>query len=130
MGSSPRYAEVAKEMGKELARRNLRVVYGGGNVGLMGTVADAALAAGGEVVGVIPRQLIDREMAHAGLTDLEVVDTMAQRKTRMEELADAFVCLPGGVGTLEEVVEVLTMQQLGHVQGPVGGLWFCAIPLH
>ena len=128
MGSSPRYAEVAKEMGKELARRNLRVVYGGGNVGLMGTVADAALAAGGEVVGVIPRQLIDREMAHAGLTDLEVVDTMAQRKTRMEELADAFVCLPGGVGTLEEVVEVLTMQQLGHVQGPVGlvnvdGFW-------
>ena len=116
MGSSPRYAEVAKEMGKELARRNLRVVYGGGNVGLMGTVADAALAAGGEVVGVIPRQLINREMAHAGLTDLEVVDTMAQRKTRMEELADAFVCLPGGVGTLEEVVEVLTMQQLGHVQ--------------
>ncbi len=128
MGSSPRYAEVAKEMGKELARRNLRVVYGGGNVGLMGTVADAALAAGGEVVGVIPRQLINREMAHAGLTDLEVVDTMAQRKTRMEELADAFVCLPGGVGTLEEVVEVLTMQQLGHVQGPVGlvnvdGFW-------
>ena len=128
MGSSPRYAEVAKEMGEELARRNLRVVYGGGNVGLMGTVADAALAAGGEVVGVIPRQLINREMAHAGLTDLEVVDTMAQRKTRMEELADAFICLPGGVGTLEEVVEVLTMQQLGHVQGPVGlvnvdGFW-------
>ena len=128
LGNSPRFAQVAQDMGAELARRGLRVVYGGGNVGLMGTVADAALDAGGEVVGVIPRQLINREMAHTGLTHLEVVDTMAQRKTRMEELADAFVCLPGGVGTLEEVVEVLTMQQLGHVHGPVGlvnvdGFW-------
>lgn len=128
LGNSPRFAQVAQDTGAELARRGLRVVYGGGNVGLMGTVADAALDAGGEVVGVIPRQLINREMAHTGLTHLEVVDTMAQRKTRMEELADAFVCLPGGVGTLEEVVEVLTMQQLGHVNGPVGlvnvdGFW-------
>src|SRR5690625_7969124 len=91
MGSSPRYAEVAKEMGKELARRNLRVVYGGGNVGLMGTVADAALDAGGEVDGDIPRQLIDREMARAGVTDLEVVVTMAQRKTSKKAQADAFI---------------------------------------
>lgn len=128
LGNSPRFAEVAQEMGEELARRGLRLIYGGGNVGLMGTVADAALAAGGEVVGVIPRQLTDKEMAHTGLTQLEVVDTMAARKTRMEQLADAFVCLPGGVGTLEEIVEVLTMQQLGHVHGPVGlvnvdGFW-------
>lgn len=128
LGNSPRFEEAAQQVGAELARRGLRMVYGGGNVGLMGTVADAAVAAGGEVVGVIPRQLIDREMAHAGLTELEVVDTMAQRKTRMEELADAFLCLPGGVGTLEELVEVLTMQQLGHVHGPVGlvnvdGFW-------
>lgn len=128
LGNSPRFEEAAQQVGAELARRGLRMVYGGGNVGLMGTVADAAVAAGGKVVGVIPRQLIDREMAHAGLTELEVVDTMAQRKTRMEELADAFLCLPGGVGTLEELVEVLTMQQLGHVHGPVGlvnvdGFW-------
>ena len=128
LGNSPRFEEAAQQVGAELARRGLRMVYGGGNVGLMGTVADAAVAAGGEVVGVIPRQLIDREMAHAGLTELEVVDTMAQRKTRMEELADAFLCLPGGVGTLEELVEVLTMQQLGHVHGPMGlvnvdGFW-------
>lgn len=128
LGNSPRFEQAAQQVGAELARRGLRMVYGGGNVGLMGTVADAAVAAGGEVVGVIPRQLIDREMAHAGLTELEVVDTMAQRKTRMEELADAFLCLPGGVGTLEELVEVLTMQQLGHVHGPVGlvnvdGFW-------
>lgn len=128
LGNSPRYVEVAQQMGRELASRNLRMVYGGGNVGLMGAAADAALEAGGEVIGVIPRQLIDREMAHSGLGELEVVETMAQRKTRMEELADAFICLPGGVGTLEELVEVLTMQQLGHVQGPVGlvnvdGFW-------
>lgn len=128
LGNSPRFEQAAQQVGAELARRGLRMVYGGGNVGLMGTVADAAVAAGGEVVGVIPRQLIDREMAHAGLTELEVVDTMAQRKTRMEELADAFLCLPGGVGTLEELVEVLTMQQLGHVHGPMGlvnvdGFW-------
>ena len=128
LGNSPQYVEVAQQMGRELASRNLRMVYGGGNVGLMGAAADAALEAGGEVIGVIPRQLIDREMAHSGLGELEVVETMAQRKTRMEELADAFICLPGGVGTLEELVEVLTMQQLGHVQGPVGlvnvdGFW-------
>lgn len=127
-GNSPRFVEAAQEMGAELARRKLRLIYGGGNVGLMGVVADAVLAGGGEVVGVIPEQMINREMAHVGLTSLEVVDTMAQRKTRMEELADAFICLPGGVGTLEEVVEVLTMQQLGHVDGPVGlvnvdGFW-------
>ncbi|MDO5032598.1 TIGR00730 family Rossman fold protein [Corynebacterium sp.] len=128
VGNLESYAEAARTLGQELARRGLTLVYGGGNVGLMGIVADACLAGGGTVIGVIPRQLLNLELAHPGITQLEVVDTMAQRKTRMEELADAFVCLPGGAGTLEELAEVLTMQQLGHVTGPIGlvdvdGFW-------
>lgn len=119
-GDNPAFAEAARQLGAELARRGIRLVYGGGNVGLMGIVADAALAAGGEVAGVIPHQLANLEMAHAGLTVLERVDTMAERKTRMEELADGFLALPGGIGTLEELTEVLTMQQLGYITGPVG----------
>lgn len=127
-GLSPKYKEAAQTLGAELAARGITLVYGGGNVGLMGTVADAALEAGGEVTGVIPRQLVDREMAHPRLTRLEVVDTMAQRKTRMEQLSEAFICLPGGIGTLEEITEVLCMQQLGHIDSPVGlididGFW-------
>lgn len=118
-GTRDEFAQAARALGTELARRGLRLVYGGGNVGLMGEVANAALAAGGAVTGVIPTQLVDRELAHPGV-ELEVVETMAQRKTRMEQLADGYVCLPGGVGTLEELMEVLTMQQLGHVTGPVG----------
>lgn len=128
MGNDPTYAAAASALGTELARRGLGLVYGGGNVGLMGVIADAVLAAGGDVIGVIPHQLADLEMAHPGLTRLEVVDTMAQRKTRMEELADAFVAMPGGIGTLEELTEVLTMQQLANTDGPVGllnvgGFW-------
>ena len=99
-GNSEAYGQAAHLLGEELARRNLTLVYGGGDVGLMGIVADSCLAAGGTVIGVIPRQLVDYEMSHQRVTKLEVVDTMAQRKTRMEALADAFVCLPGGVGTL------------------------------
>lgn len=127
-GLSPKYREAAQALGAELARRDITLIYGGGNVGLMGEIADAVLEAGGQVIGVIPHQLVDKEMAHRGLTKLEVVDTMAQRKTRMEQLSEAFICLPGGIGTLEEITEVLCMQQLGHLDAPIGlvdidGFW-------
>jgi uncharacterized protein (TIGR00730 family) len=107
-------------MGRTLAGRGLELVYGGGSVGLMGRLADAALAAGGRVVGVIPGVLRDRELAHRGLTELLVVGSMHQRKARMAELSDAFVALPGGMGTLEELAEILTWAQLGLHQRPVG----------
>jgi uncharacterized protein (TIGR00730 family) len=123
-GSSPgaraAYVEAARALGRELARRGLGLVYGGGNVGLMGALADEVLAAGGEVVGVIPRALVSREVAHAGLTELEIVETLFERKGRMLELADAFVSLPGGVGTLDELFEVLTWVQLGYLAKPCG----------
>ena len=112
-GAHSDYAEQAKAFGAEMACRGITLVYGGGKVGLMGVVADAVLAGGGKVVGVIPRQLVDREAAHAGLTELQVVETMHQRKTRMFELSDAFVALPGGFGTLDEMFEMLTWSQLG-----------------
>jgi len=112
-GGHPEYVEQAEAFGAELARRGITLVYGGGKVGLMGTVADAVLAGGGKVVGVIPRQLVDLEVAHTGLTELVVVDTMHQRKTRMYELSDAFVALPGGFGTMDEMFEMLTWAQLG-----------------
>jgi uncharacterized protein (TIGR00730 family) len=112
-GTSPAYAEAARAMGTALARRGLGVVYGGGNVGLMGEVADAALAAGGRVVGVIPRSLMEKELGHAGCQELLVVATMHERKARMAELSDAFVALPGGFGTLDELCEALTWGQLG-----------------
>ena len=107
------YAERAAALGTRLAREGLALVYGGGNVGLMGIVADAALAAGGEVVGVIPEQLVAWEVAHRGLTRLDVVASMHERKARMFDLADAFVALPGGFGTLDEMFEMLTWRQLG-----------------
>jgi uncharacterized protein (TIGR00730 family) len=100
-------------MGTLLAKRGIAVVYGGGNVGLMGVLADAALAAGGEVIGVIPSVLADREIAHQGLSDLRIVDSMHTRKAMMAEMADAFVALPGGVGTFEEFFEAVTWTQLG-----------------
>ncbi|WP_163274475.1 TIGR00730 family Rossman fold protein, partial [Enterobacter hormaechei] len=100
-------------LGDRIARDGLRLVYGGGNVGLMGTVANAVLAAGGEVTGVIPRQLADWEVAHRGLTELEIVGSMHERKSRMFDLADGFVTLPGGFGTMEEIFEMLTWRQLG-----------------
>lgn len=118
-GSSPRFAEEAARLGEALARRDIGIVYGGGRVGLMGVVADAALRAGGEVIGVIPQDLADREVAHEGLTRLEVVDSMHTRKARMAGQADAFVALPGGIGTLEEFFEVWTWLQLGLHERPV-----------
>lgn len=127
-GFNPEFLAVAEALGAEVGRRGIRLIYGGGNVGLMGAVANAALNAGGEVIGVIPQSLVDREMAHYGLSRLEVVDTMGQRKTRMEDLSDAFVVLPGGAGTLEETFEVFTMMQLGELSGPLAlintaGFW-------
>jgi uncharacterized protein (TIGR00730 family) len=103
-----------------LAQRKIKLIYGGGRVGLMGAVADAALAAGGEVVGVIPQMLLDKEVGHAGLTELHVVTTMAQRKTLMGELADAFLALPGGIGTMDELFEAWTWTQLGIHRKPSG----------
>lgn len=119
-GADPRYAEAADAVGRTLAGRGIGLVYGGGNVGLMGRVADAALDAGGEVIGVIPNALVSKEVAHARLTRLDVVGSMHERKARMAELSDAFVALPGGVGTLEELFEILTWSQLGLHAKPCG----------
>jgi uncharacterized protein (TIGR00730 family) len=121
-GAAPGYAQTASALGTELAGRGIGVVYGGGRLGLMGVVADSALAAGGEVVGVIPRGLVDRELAHGGLTELHVVKTMHERKALMNELSDGFVTLPGGLGTLEEVAEVVSWAQLGLHAKPIGVL--------
>ncbi len=114
------YADAARALGKALASRGLGLVYGGGRVGLMGAVADSALAAGGEVVGVIPQALVERELAHAGLTELHVVDSLHARKALMAKLADGFVALPGGFGTLDELLEQLTWSQLGLHAKPIG----------
>ena len=119
-GADPAYAAAAATLGRLIGEGGHRLVYGGGNVGLMGAVADAALAAGGEVVGVIPEHLQGREVAHAGLTDLEVVTSMHERKARMYALADVVVVLPGGFGTLDELFETLTWNQLGLHELPVG----------
>ncbi len=122
MGSSPgtpQHREAAVALAQGLVARDVGIVYGGATVGLMGVLADAALAAGGEVVGVIPRDLFDREVPHRGVTRLVEVDSMHARKARMAELADAFVALPGGVGTLEELFEVFTWQLLGLHAKPV-----------
>jgi uncharacterized protein (TIGR00730 family) len=120
VGVKPLYAEAAKELGRLLASKGIGLVYGGGNVGLMGVIADAALEAGGEVIGVIPLALADREIAHTGLTELHVVDSMHSRKAKMAELADAFVAMPGGVGTFEEFFEAITWTQLGLHRKPCG----------
>jgi uncharacterized protein (TIGR00730 family) len=119
-GASPVYRDAAATLGAALARGGRRVVFGGGRVGLMGVLADAALTAGGEVVGVIPQHLVDREVAHRSLTQLHVVKSMHERKAMMAELSDAFVVLPGGIGTLEEFFEVWTWGQLGLHQKPYG----------
>ncbi len=119
-GTRASYGEAAEELGRAIAGRGLRLVYGGAHVGLMGSVADAALGAGGTVVGVIPRSLVGREVAHEGLTDLRVVETMHERKALMAELADAVVALPGGLGTLDELFEALTWNQLGLQHTPCG----------
>lgn len=117
-GSKPAYTERAIALGDRIAREGMALVYGGGNVGLMGVVADAVLAAGGEVIGVIPEQLVNWEVAHKGLTRLEVVANMHERKMRMFDLSDGFVALPGGFGTLDEMFEMLTWRQLGIGQKP------------
>jgi uncharacterized protein (TIGR00730 family) len=119
-GNEPAYAEAARSLGSELASRGLTLIYGGGHVGLMGVVADATLDAGGEVVGVMPQSLIEREIGHTGLTELRVVGSMHERKALMSKLADGFVALPGGTGTLEEFFEVLTWAQLGEHRKPCG----------
>lgn len=119
-GVRPAYAHAARATGTLLAERGIGLVYGGGNVGLMGVVADAALAAGGEVIGVIPRSLFEREIAHAGLTDLRIVHSMHERKALMADLADAFIAMPGGVGTFEEFFEAVTWTQLGLHRKPCG----------
>jgi uncharacterized protein (TIGR00730 family) len=118
-GQRPAYAAAARGLGDALARRGIHLVYGGGSIGLMGVLADAVLAAGGAVTGVIPRGLYSAEIAHAGLTDLRVVPSMHERKATMAALADGFVALPGGLGTFEELLEVLTWLQLGIHRKPV-----------
>jgi uncharacterized protein (TIGR00730 family) len=122
VGARAVYAESARALAAELARRGLGLVYGGGSVGIMGVLADAALAAGVEVIGVIPRSLATRELAHTGLTEQRLVDSMHQRKAMMAELVDGFVALPGGLGTLEETLEMLTWTQLGIHGKPLGVL--------
>lgn len=119
-GADPAHAAGARALGRALARRGLGLVTGGGRVGLMGVVADAALEVGGEAIGVIPRALATREVAHQGMTRLEVVGSMHERKARMAELGGAFCALPGGLGTLEELFEVLTWAQLGLHRKPIG----------
>src|SRR5579863_1949156 len=116
------YAAAAREMGTALARSNIELVYGGGRVGLMGEVADAALLSGGTVIGVMPRSLVEREIQHVSLTQLHVVASMHERKTKMADLADAFIALPGGAGTLEEIFEQWTWAQLGIHEKPCGFL--------
>ncbi len=119
-GTNPAFREAARQVGALLARRGLELVYGGGNVGLMGELANATLEHGGHVIGVIPRSLAGRELAHTGLPDLRIVESMHERKAMMADLADAFVALPGGLGTLEELCEILTWAQLGFHSKPCG----------
>jgi uncharacterized protein (TIGR00730 family) len=134
-GDSPAFAAAALALGELIGRNGATLVYGGGRVGLMGTVADAVMAAGGQVVGVIPQALMDREVGHAGLTELHVVQTMHERKQLMAERADAFISLPGGIGTLEELYEVWSWQQLGYHDKPVallnvGGYYDALLQFH
>jgi uncharacterized protein (TIGR00730 family) len=119
-GRNDVFARSAAELGRKLAQRGIGIVYGGGHVGLMGVLADAALAAGGRVIGVIPQALADREVAHHGLTELHVVNSMHERKALMADLSDAFIALPGGYGTLDEFCEIITWAQLGIHDRPIG----------
>jgi uncharacterized protein (TIGR00730 family) len=119
-GNQPDYAEAAENLARALVKRNLEVVYGGASVGTMGVLADTVLAEGGHVIGIIPQSILGREVVHRGLTELRVVDSMPERKALMAELSDAFIALPGGLGTLDEVVEMLTWRQLGFHQKPCG----------
>ena len=121
-GADAVFVDAARSLGGLLAREGVALVYGGGSVGLMGALADAVLGAGGEAIGVIPHALWAREVGHRGLTDLRIVDTMHERKAMMADLSDAFIALPGGLGTLEEIFEIWTWAQLGLHQKPVGFL--------
>lgn len=118
-GSNPAYSQTARKLGFLLAQASIGLVYGGGNVGLMGILADAVMEGGGTVKGVIPRFLLEKEVGHRGITDLEVVESMHQRKQRMADLSNGFIALPGGWGTLEELAEILTWKQLGLINQPV-----------
>lgn len=120
LGDRPEYAQAARQLGRVLASRNLGLVYGGASVGLMGEVANAVLQEGGEVVGVIPKVLVKREIAHTGLSELRIVGSMHERKALMADLSDGFIVLPGGIGTLDEFFEVLTWAQLGMHWKPCG----------
>lgn len=119
-GQRPAHTEAARALGRSIGERGWRLVYGGGNVGLMGEVADATLQAGGQVLGVIPERLMDKEVGHRGLTELRVVGSMHARKQAMAEAADAFIALPGGIGTFEEFFEVWSWRHIGYHQRPVG----------
>jgi len=119
-GLKPEYLQAAHALGTEIARRGFGLVYGGASIGLMGEVANAALNAGGDVIGVIPKFLSDYEISHTGLTELHITTSMHERKTKMAELSDAFAVLPGGIGTLEETFEIATWAQLGLHQKPIG----------
>ncbi|MFK7908505.1 MAG: TIGR00730 family Rossman fold protein [Chitinophagales bacterium] len=119
-GVNPAYAEAAKQLGYLLAENDIRLVFGGGNVGLMGIIADAVLEKGGKVIGVIPHFLMAKEVGHTGLTEMKLVDTMHQRKELMAELSDAFITMPGGIGTMEEFFEIFTWGQLGLHPKPFG----------
>ena len=129
-GLRPEYAEAARQLGRELARRNLGLVYGGANLGLMKILADTVLAEGGKVIGVIPQRLVEKEIAHQGLTELRVVGSMHERKAMMADLADGFIALPGGLGTFEEFFEVWTWGQLGLHAKPCGLLNVCGYFRH
>lgn len=117
-GNDPKYTRLAETVGRALAQRGHRLVYGGGNVGLMGALANGALSAGGQVTGIIPHKLLERELAHKGIQQMEVVPDMATRKDRMIAISDAFLSLPGGLGTLDEMFEVLTLRQIGYHNKP------------
>ena len=118
-GSNPAFLRAARELGAELARRDIRLVYGGAKIGMMGALADAVLASGGQAVGVIPDALVEHEVAHSGLTELHVVRSMHERKTLMAELSEGFIALPGGIGTFEELFEIWTWAHLGLHQKPI-----------
>lgn len=127
-GVDPKFAHAARELGQVMVERELELVYGGGRLGLMGIIADTVIAGGGTAYGVIPRALVDKEVAHTGLTDLYTVTTMHERKAKMTELCDAFICLPGGIGTLDEMFEAWTWNALGYHAQPfallnVAGFW-------
>jgi uncharacterized protein (TIGR00730 family) len=120
IGARPDYQDAARDLARAMVTRNIGLVYGGGDIGLMGVIADAVLALGGEVIGVIPAMLMERELGHSGISELQIVDSMHARKERMAVQADAFIALPGGLGTLEELFEVLTWFHLGIHKKPCG----------